>query len=200
MARCKSESAIRCSGPCGANLDETVLSTLKSTYGHGAVQKCLTGCRCDEFEYTVDETCREIAAKSISVSRRMRLEPIDLVRGLVVPAAAVQEVKAETSTGDPNWEAWCKKQCAEGMGGSACYCDIIPWVWRAFFEKGRVMQYLFVFLLDWNLIVLRSFFVYSRSRMQKRYIETLKLVKIQLESFINKVVIDVILHKINRVE
>lgn len=117
MTRCKDQSStIKCSSK--AHDCDTVLSSIRSIHGQGAIDECLP-CRCDKFEYaySTDEFCREIV-KSIVVSSGEETS----FAARRIPRA---EVKAETSTVDP-WENWCKHKCAEGLGGAACECDIIP--------------------------------------------------------------------------
>ena len=152
VEHCKSDALIQCAQP--VTLDMTVVSALEAAYSRALINNCVTPCQCDAqvYAYPGDMFCEVVQSFAIkgntdectgvwskNLNKWNVEEPADFARKEVLDYLVKRETKsdvqalggglvarnAEGTTQNP-WENWCKKQCAKGMGGSACYCDIIP--------------------------------------------------------------------------
>ncbi|OXU20877.1 hypothetical protein TSAR_008105 [Trichomalopsis sarcophagae] len=147
---CKADSTIKCSGPC--DLNTATLESLSLTYGRDVVDACVNPCQCGEQEhvYAGDKVCEiiqsfvlanagkdckcrsDVWAKNLSKwniqkpAEYARSEVIDYLLKHESVVEAINRLRPRASVTVDQWDDWCKHHCTTGMGGSVCYCDIVP--------------------------------------------------------------------------
>lgn len=152
---CATNSSISCTSSC--ELEAAVLRELRSLYDRTIVTNCVRPCRCGKdqvYAYPDHRPCPDIQSLAMKrggpcsngawdekLAAWMVQDPVAFVRAVVEnlrinPEEAEGSPESLTSREvvNPNpWENWCKGQCKDGMGGSACNCDILPWFRWVFF-------------------------------------------------------------------